>query len=270
MKKQYFRKANNIGFQGRGVTASPPFSIGLGISIMVLVLCVFIRLVAPQTFLTLVTPLITAGTRLTAAVGVATNTESTEALRAKVDTLEKEHTELSNQNTVLASKVEDLTRLLGTRITTERGILAGVVARPPVAPYGVLILDQGRDAGVEENAFVYGPGGVPMGRITQTTARSSRASLFSLTGTTTAGWVGVQRVPVNILGEGAGAFSAILPKEAGIVVGDVLYVVSGGALPIGVVSSIENDPSSPNVTLRILPYVNPFSVTDVTIDRHAH
>lgn len=269
MKKQYFRRANNLGFQGRGTLVPQHFSIGILIGAVALLIFFAIRFVAPQTFLTLVSPLLKSGTTLTAAVGGATNTESKATLLTSVTELQKKNTELTNQNIVLTTRVEDLTRLLGSRIETEKGIIAGVTARPPVAPYGVLILDQGSDSGVAADAFVYGPGGIPVGRISSVTPDSSRAGLFSLSGNTTAGWIGSQRVPVSIVGESAGAFSAVLPKDVGIAPGDGLYVVSAGSLPIGVVSSIENDPSSPNVTLRILPYVNPFSLTDVTIQRVA-
>lgn len=269
MKKQYFRKANNIGFQGRGTLVPQPFSIGLLLGGATLVIFFLIRFFAPETFLTIVSPVLKTGMQLTAAAGAAANTDSKQALLATVDSLQSKNIELTNQNVLLTARVEELTRTLGTRTASEKGIIANVTARPPVSPYDILILDQGSTSGVAIDAFAYGPGGIPVGRISSVTEHTSRTTLFSSIGTQTAGWIGKNRVPVTIVGESAGAFSAVLPKEAGIEAGDALYVVSAGALSVGIVVSIENDPSSPNVMLRIRPYVNPFSLTVVTIEKIA-
>ena len=59
--------------------------------------------------------------------------------------------------------------------------------------------------------------------------------------------------------------SAIVAREAGILVGDMVYAMGPGAQAVGVVSAVGNDPSSPRSRVDIKPLVNPFSITWVTI-----
>lgn len=206
-----------------------------------------------------------AGSALTSAVAVHVPSESRAALRAARDELEAQNAALTAQNAVLAAQVSDLTNLLGMRTEPEKGTVAGVVARPPVAPYDVLIVDQGTAAGVQEGALVSGPGGTPVGTIGTVGERQSRVTLYSTRGIKTAGWAGENRIPVTLIGAGAGAFTASVPREAGVQVGDGVYVAAGGAYPVGTVVNVESDPSSPSVSLVVRPYTNPFSLTWVTI-----
>ena len=67
------------------------------------------------------------------------------------------------------------------------------------------------------------------------------------------------------MGEGAGSMSAVVAREAGILVGDPVYVTGPGAVAIGTVLSVGNDPSSPRSRVEIRPLANPFSIPWVTI-----
>ena len=59
--------------------------------------------------------------------------------------------------------------------------------------------------------------------------------------------------------------TASVPRSAGISVGDTVYAPGPGSLPIATVARVDSVPSSPAVTLRILPSLNLFSVTRVTL-----
>ena len=161
--------------------------------------------------------------------------------------------------------VRDLEPLLGTRVSAQKGIVAGVLARPPLVPYDVLVADQGSSAGVSLGARAYGAGGTPLGTVESVTEHTSRVLLYSAPARQTGGWVGDTRIPVILIGEGAGAFSASLPRDAGVRTGDVVLVPGGGSLPIGVIEMVETAPSSPLAFLSITPITNPFSITWVTI-----
>ncbi len=224
-----------------------------------------LRFLAPGALTAAVAPLWRAGASLTAAVGMHAPTESRASLRARADELAADNASLTAKNAVLAAQAADLTRLLGTRTEPEKGIVAGVVARPPVAPYDVLIIDQGARAGIREGALVSGPGGTPVGLVGDAGNVQSRVTLFSTRGIETAGWVGGNRIPLTLTGAGAGAFTAAIPRDAGAQVGDGVYVAAGGAYPVGTVVKVESDPSSPSVSLIVRPYTNPFSLTWVTV-----
>jgi cell shape-determining protein MreC len=234
---------------------------------VLLVIAVILRFVAPGVFSRITTPIWNIGTSLTTSVRGTATTDSKSSLRTERDQLSAENAVLAAQNATLTAQVEDLTALLGSRTEPEKGIVAGVLARPPVAPYDVLIIDQGTEAGVTVGARAFGPGGTPIGTIGEVHSRQSRIALFSTSGFKNEGWVGSGRIPLTLTGAGAGAFRATVAKQAGVIVGDSVYLPGNGASPIGTVIKIESDPSSPTVELEVRPYTNPFSTTWVTVAR---
>jgi cell shape-determining protein MreC len=172
---------------------------------------------------------------------------------------------LTEQNRTLSAKVADLTALLGSRTEAPPGIVAAVLARPPVSPYDELVLDAGEAEGVREGAAVYGNGGVPLGIVASVTAHAARVALYSAPGRETPALAGAARVPFTLVGAGAGAFTASVPRDAGVAVGDALYAGGAGSIPIGTVAAVDSDPSSPSAAIRIDPVANPFSITWVTV-----
>jgi cell shape-determining protein MreC len=262
MKRQSLRSYS----ARRSLIPGTPAVFATGGLILFILIMVLVRVFAPNAFTVVVTPFWRAGSALSASVGVNTASwGSKEALVRERDALAAQNAQLTSENQVLAAKAQDLQQLLGTRTQTGQGILAGVLARPPVAPYDVLIVDQGSISHVTLGAVAYGPGGTPIGTVGSVTNQTARITLFSNPGLETAGWVGDARIPVTIRGAGSGAFTATLPKAAGIIAGQGVYAAGPGAVPVGVVTRIQSDPSSPNVILDIHPYLNPFSLTWVTI-----
>jgi cell shape-determining protein MreC len=235
--------------------------------VLLVLVAIVLRLAAPGVLSRATSPLWSAGVSLTQFITAKATTESKESLRADRDRLVSENAALSAQNAALAAQVSDLTKLLGSRTEPEKAIVASVLARPPVAPYDVLIIDQGTAAGVAVGAIAMGPGGTPIGTIGEADARQSRVALYSTNGLASDGWVGPNRIPLTLTGAGAGAFRAEVPKQAGVAVGDAVYLAASGAVPIGTVIKIEEDPSSPTVDLEVRPYTNPFSLTWVTVAR---
>jgi len=260
MNRQYSRshRFQNGYVPGRGSATG-------GIVVLIIVVLIVIRLIAPTVWHTMTTPLWRVGHVVSIRLGGVGESKMT--LSSERDTYAAQVAALANQNAALTAKVTDLTKLLGTRTQPDPGIVAAVLARPPVAPYDVLIIDQGTSAGVTLGALVTGEGGTPIGTIGQTDASQSRVTLFSTRGIQSPGWVGASHIPVTFTGAGAGAFTVSVPKIAGVQVGDGAYLASGGAYPVGTVIKIEVDPSSPNVSLDVRPYANPFSLAWVTVSK---
>lgn len=205
------------------------------------------------------------GSALTNKAGTTVSFDSRAELMEDRDRLLRENEALRNQSATFAARATDFERLLGGRTERAGGILAGVLARPPVSPYDVLIVDQGSNAGIRISATAYGPGGVPLGTVTSADANTSRVTLYSHTGNITEGWAGPNRIPVKLTGTGAGGFDAEIPGTAGAAVGDQVFVPGPGALPVATITEVVTDPSSPSVVLRIRSQINPFSLTWVTI-----
>lgn len=189
-------------------------------------------------------------------------------LSLRNEILADENAALANENQALLQKTASLEALLGSPApgkSTPSGILAGVVARPPEAPYDTLVLAQGSRAGIALGQEVFGAGNVPIGVISSVLDDFSRVTLFSSSGVSIAGWVGSANIPLTVTGVGAGSMSASLARSANIAVGDSVFGPGPGMLPIGTVTRIDESPSSPSITLRIMPALNLFSVSWVVV-----
>lgn len=260
MKTQFSRRRNSIlgGYPWLG-----PSALLVGVLVLIALL---LRLVFPGALTAIASPAWMSGTALTAGVGSAGSFFGDKAdLVAERDRLLAENAALTAANATVSARAADLARLLGDRTEPVGGILAGVMVRPPVSPYDVLIVDAGSEDGVVEGSQAAGPGSIPLGTVESVTGGTSRIALYSASGQETESWIGEARIPVTLMGEGSGALRAIVAREAGIVEGDLVYVTGPGAVAIGSVVRVENDPSSPRSRIDIRPLVNPFSVTWVTI-----
>ena len=245
-------------------------NVSWGMLVLACALAVFLlRFSAPNLFWQVCAPLF----RASDALATETHTliagfGTTAALSIRNEQLVSENTALASENQALLQKMNALGALLGSSaasLQNTSGILAGVVARPPESPYDTLVLSAGKSAGVTRGMEAYGPGDVPLGVVETVFDNFSRVTLFSAPGITTYGWIGPSAIPLTIRGAGAGALNASLARSAGIVVGDTVFAPGPGMLPIGSVARIDSDPSSPAVTLRIVPVLNPFSITWVRL-----
>lgn len=193
--------------------------------------------------------------------GIASFFKDRATLHEEIYTLTEERDALQNENKNLRVAIEEYRAFSDTS-----GIVARVVARPPTTPYDVLVVDQGTDDGVRVDAVVFAKAGIPVGVVADASATVARVALFSSSGRHSDGWVGSEHIPVSFIGQGAGAFIAEVARETDIQEGDVTYVVKGSGA-FGVVVKVESDASSPQATLHIRPFVNPFSLTSVSIGR---
>lgn len=262
MKTQYFRNPN---ISDKAVSPRAFFLGALLVGVIVILL--LLRAVAPGAIVYIAKPFWFTGNKLTASVSTALNFESKKDLLQARDSLTATVTTLENENAVLTSRVSDLQKLLGSREETTKGIVASVLIRPPVSPYDTLVIDQGERAGITKDALVYGQGGIPAGVVTEVMTTTSRVTLYSAPSLKTQGWAGAEHFPLTLIGAGAGAYEASIPKDSGVVVGDGVYLSVGGASPLGVVTMIDSDPSSPTVVLHVRPFINPFSLTFVTVSK---
>lgn len=220
-----------------------------------LVLIILLRIFFPGVFFMMVSPVFTLGTSLSHAVGSFMPSDSVQ-LREERDALLRDNEALRARLALEESGEEP--------VSHEEGTVAQVVARPPLSPYDSLIVLPEDPSRVRPGAFVSADG-VLAGVVADTPGVYARIILFSEPGRSTQGWVGEARIPITLEGKGAGAFSATVPRDAGVLVGDSVYVPGPGAHTIGVVRWLVEDASSPEATVVIRPFVNPFSLTSVVI-----
>ena len=262
MKKPFSHRRNFDGSNSGGRIVS------YAIVFVVVLFILLFRIFLPSTFFSVSAPLWSLGSRMEMSIGnLFSGFSGAQNVAAQNVVLSAQIQTLQNQNAVLTARAQDLTKLLGGQADAESNILAGVLARPPESPYDTLVVDQGSQDGVVVTAPVFATGGIPVGTIESVTGDTSIVQLLSTPNVTTSGWVGDNRIPVTLIGKGAGAFTATLPKTSPVSVGDSAYVPGPGAVPLGTIVRIDTDPSSPTVVIHIQPLVNIFSLTWVEIGR---
>lgn len=238
-----------------------------GIAALIVALAaLLLRLVAPNLLLVAAAPAFRAGDQLAAgAYDLVAGVSGASGFAAANAKLAQENAALSLENRSLATQNADLKNLFSGVPAKTDGILAGVVARPPEIAYDSLIVAAGSADGVKKDMEAFGPGGVPLGRVTQATTHFARVVLFSSPGMRLSAWMGEAREPLTLLGAGGGAYRATAPRDATVTPGEAVYAPGPGARPIGIVARVDDDPSSPLRLVHVAPAVNPFSVTWVTL-----
>jgi rod shape-determining protein MreC len=255
MKRSYFRR--------RSALFSSPARVAVAAALLVAVVALALRLFAPSAFFAAAKPAFALGEAGSAETrGFFASFSDAAALASRVAELEGQVRALSNENLALSAALADI----GATDGDEAGDLyAGVIARPPLAPYDMLIVGKGADDGVRPGDLVTAEGGVPLGAVSSVARRTAQVSLYSAPGRHSEGWAGEGRLPVTLVGKGGGAFGAEVPRDAALVEGDVVYLPGPGALPVGRIAAIETDPASPSAKLRIEPLVNAFSLAVVRV-----
>lgn len=255
MKKLSFRKRNSTLSRS---------SLGAGIVVAFIALLILIRLAAPDFFFSITAPFWSAGTSLANAFHQTFSGFShTDTLVRERDTLAAENESLKNQIHTLESDTVTAHELFGTS-TSESGVIADVIVRPPFSPYDVLVINRGSGSGIVVGATVTAFGGVPVGTVATVSKTAAQVSLFSAPHTETEGWVGAKHTPLTLTGSGAGTFDATLPKDVPVAEGDAV-LLAGFRTPIGTVTRIDTNPSSPSKIIRIQSFVNLFSIVQVQV-----
>ncbi len=231
-------------FSRRTKALTPSTAIVLAVLLIVSIVFISLRVFAPSSLSAIVAPLWNMGSALSGSFMLPGDA-------ARLKMLESENESLRNEN-----------RLLKEGPAAEKGgTSAPVLSRPPMTPYDVLVLGVGTDTGVYDGMHVFAHG-VPIGVIEAAGRTSAKAALFSAAGHTTEAWAGENRVPLTLVGAGAGAFRADAPREAGILEGDIVYISS---VPAGVVALVETHPSAPRAVISVRPLANIFSLTEVNV-----
>jgi cell shape-determining protein MreC len=182
MKKTFLARRNAL------LSSTTGLSWGL-VALACVLLLVLVRFVAPNFFLHLSTPFSTASSATNGKVrAFVAGFRNTSALAERNTQLVYENQALAFENQTLIARIEDMGKFADPALP--EGVMAGVLARPPESPYDTLVLSSGLDDGIALGMRVFGPGGVPIGTISQVTADFSRVTLFSSPGVVTGGWVG--------------------------------------------------------------------------------
>ena len=147
-------------------------------------------------------------------------------------------------------------------------ILSAVLQRPPISGYGYMIIDGGQDFGFVPGNSVYAPGDVLIGKISDVLGQTSKVSLFSSPSSKYEVLIGSHHQPASAIGRGGGQYGADLPRDSGIVEGDIVIASSLNDKPFGVVSGILSDSTQPFETILFAPPSNIYSLRWVLVDNN--
>jgi len=204
-------------------------------------------------------PLWKAGNRVTntaSSYGVFFHSKGT--LEEKNDELEREIQELRLKllsKDLLLQENKELKATLG-RVSGREVTLAAVLAKPNNSPYDTLIIDAGKDKGIEEGDKVLVAGEIVIGTIQEVYAHSSKAELYSSPGLIHNVTVREGTIPAKAYGKGAGNFEITLPRDVEVTLGDVVTIPDTDIIILGNVLHIEKDPNSPFQTILVKSPVN--------------
>ena len=143
----------------------------------------------------------------------------------------------------LSLENDELRRLLGYEGETR--ILAGIIGRPNVLPYDVLMLDRGSQDGIKEGAPVFISDSTIIGIIRSVTSDSSIVELISTPGFETTVFIIGPDIFTNAIGIGGGQLRVGVPQGIKITEGDLVVIPSVTSGVYGAITHIESEPSQP-------------------------
>lgn len=155
----------------------------------------------------------------------------------------KEELNKANAN-LLIQKVyqkenEDLKALLGRGNERKNVILSAVLVRPGMSPFDIIVIDIGKNSGVQVGDKVTHNGVLTIGEVSEVDAKSSKVRLYSSPGEKHMALIGPKSVQTEVEGLGAGNFIAKLPRDMEIKEGDEAVMPNITTSILGFVQKIE-------------------------------
>lgn len=194
------------------------------------------------------------------------------SLEAENDLLKKELESLRLQSLGYGILIEENTRLreiLGRNDDLETPIIASLLGTPKDFPYGLILLDVGRDnttKTLKVGDDVRVGNNVILARIVEVSDKYSKARLLSTSGETTPVIIGRDNLAAEARGLGGGNFSVSLPRGVNVEPGDQIKLPNERVeLVLGVVAEIKGEPSDPFQEVLFKSPVNVNEVRNVEI-----
>lgn len=177
--------------------------------------------------------------------------ENNQAKLLRFETLQREHDELLTEfnRSPFAGKV----------------VLGNVLSKPPQSPYDVLVVDVGSGHGVVAGNQVYGVGGLPLGRVQETTKTSAKIVMFSSVGEETQVVGGRTSSAFTLVGTGGGNLETQVSQDTDIVIGDTVVLPQFGGNIVASVVAVDTSVASSFKRILFRVPVNVFDIRWVEI-----
>ena len=202
--------------------------MALSVGVLVFVVCILIRLLAPRASATVLQDIAKPFWNLRQVTSqimpsIAGYFTSKNALVKENQMLQTEGYNLQVKNLELSGQLVGLANPDLIKLTHKPDmIITKVLAAPPYVPFDILHLDQGQSTGISMGKTVYSGSGIELGVVNQVSASGSMAILFSSPGYVSQATVLRTGLVITLTGSGNANFSTSLPKDTDVVVGDLL------------------------------------------------
>lgn len=168
-------------------------------------------------------------------------------------------------STAVVSSTTDNPDVQYLKMNVNGRILAAVLIRPPFVGYDEMIIDIGKDFGLNIDDKIYAPGNVLIGRVVDVLEHSAKVSLFSSPDEKTTVLIGDKKYSGNAIGSGGGQYQIELPRDIDVNDGDLVYVSSISDRPFGKVTAVLSDPVKAFKTALFSSTVNIYDLNFVLV-----
>jgi len=151
-------------------------------------------------------------------------------------------------------------KILMGRNEEEIGLLSTVLARPNQTPYDTMIIDVGRNKGVEVGDEVLVFNQIAIGTIKEVYEHTAKVVMFSAPGEKINVFIGLDDIPAEATGRGAGNFEISLPKQVEVFEGDI---VTAPRLNIKAFGTIDHIELSPGGSFQKILIKLPININDI-------
>lgn len=120
---------------------------------------------------------------------------------------------------------------------------ARILARPPQIPLDSVIIDRGKEDGIEENDLVFSDGVSLIGRVVKISNKNSVVALSSFADKKSFGFIERTLEPVEVIGVGGGGMEARIPIDFDVITGDKIVLEGSRPYILAIVKSVEENQS---------------------------
>ena len=149
--------------------------------------------------------------------------------------------------------------------TDEERILAGIIGRPNMLPYDVLLIDKGEKDGIKRGAPVFINKDTVIGIVKEVTPHSAFVELVTTDGFQTTVFIIGPDIYTNAVGIGGGQLQVSVPQGIELKEGDLVILPSAAPGIFGQVSVVQSEPSLPEQYGYVSPDIPIASLRFVTI-----
>jgi cell shape-determining protein MreC len=173
---------------------------------------------------------------------------------------------IANYNSILDENIK-LKETLGRKKDSQNMIVSAILSKPNRSPYDVLIIDTGINQGILVNKKVFALGNIPIGRIAETYANSSKVILYSNPEEKTEVIVSGGDTFMQAIGRGGGNFEILLPKDFNLENGTEIVIPGIYPYLLGTVVKTLSDPRDSFGKVLIVSPVNVQNLKFVEIEK---